>query len=628
MESENVIEYGESNNLNKSMIRAAEISSLICSLTLGPNANFEDNEINNKIVNGNESDPKNTILKKCSNNKMPQITTSNFEKSSKMDINDVKNLQQQLLKENTNKKIEIEVRKKLEHKRLEEIEKHKQIRSNLEALKAEAERRHKLRMIEFDRQVQRELELERQRELAYQEQRKQLAANTRKIQEEKEKLLREQIRKWIEISTKQEDVFTKMLSICNSEFKLLDTYKKELKSLQTLRDANINSLEILKSVCVKLDALSQKFQKDLTEFATAKREAEEKEREKQLLIAAAQKQQQEKEIVTPIQIAAVTPQSHDQIDQIPSADTNLLLSESFKQFNDYMQLLAMKKAQTKRLDDTPELQQIRFALKSAVNFPINLLNEKNKTTLIDGYQKLFNLLSGQRVNTAKGSVSILDHNEASDWCKLRIAEKLIDRCDKESNIVFYSAAIAISLWTKFPDFGEIFKGLLYKECPFLMPHKPTKQSTQTNEEFLSTWGFRITNGICESHAHYEGRINKFAALMAAMWINFPRGEAENPFNIRNGWEYLAKVLNNPPDTNYLHIIGKILEIAGFMLHKVYGKQFIKMMILIRDKYIPSVHSSIDEENIASFNRLRETVTSFFNNKAFTPPEGFLTFGYW
>lgn len=88
------------------------------------------------------------------------------------------------------------------------------------------------------------------------------------------------------------------------------------------------------------------------------------------------------------------------------------------------------------------------------------------------------------------------------------------------------------------------------------------------------------------------------------------------------------VFNNPPDTNYLHILGKILETAGSALHQAYGKQFIKVMLFLRDKYIPAVQSSVDEETSAPFNRLRETLMKFFTENRFAEPKGKLTPGYW
>jgi len=120
-----------------------------------------------------------------------------------------------------------------------------------------------------------------------------------------------------------------------------------------------------------------------------------------------------------------------------------------------------------------------------------------------------------------------------------------------------------------------------------MPVKPAKLKTQSNEDFLISWGFRLTNGVCEEYVYYEGRTTKFAALLAALWISFPRkGESEiSPFDIKHAWIYFVNVLNTNPDSNYFHIIGKLLENSGFMLHQVYGNQFVKLMMLIRGLFL-------------------------------------------
>lgn len=172
--------------------------------------------------------------------------------------------------------------------------------------------------------------------------------------------------------------------------------------------------------------------------------------------------------------------------------------------------------------------------------------------------------------------------------------------------------------------------MLYKECPFLIPFKPSKMKTQSDKEFMVSWGFRLTNDTCEEHVYYEGRTTKFASLLAALWISFPRkGESEiSPFNIKHAWMYFANVLNTNPDSNYFHIIGKLLEICGFMMHQIYGRQFVKLMMVIRDKYIPAVHSAVDEETSASFNRLRDTVNKFFTENKFNEPKGRVILGYW
>ena len=206
-----------------------------------------------------------------------------------------------------------------------------------------------------------------------------------------------------------------------------------------------------------------------------------------------------------------------------------------------------------------------------------------------------------------------------------------DRCVKTPGIEFFAAALTIALRQKFPDFGEVFKATLYKECPLLMPFKPPKLNNQSNEDFSESCGYRLTNGICEEYYHYEARTKRFASLLAALWISFPRKnetECISPYDIRYGWKYFANVLNLPPNSVYLHIIDKMLDVCGFMLHEMYGKQFIKLMLMIRDKYIPIVQSSIDEETTASFNRLKETVNKYFTEKKFNEPKGRVVLGFW
>ena len=617
-------------NLSKFM-RAAEISMLdIGKCTIGPMCERKGVE---KVANGESHE--NIKVKKSpyKSNDHQQVV----DKFSKMDLNDLKCFQQQIYDHGIEKNIEMQVRKKLEEKRLQELENHEKINNNLEKMKLEAEKRHAMKKKDQERQIQLALEKERQKELIYQEQRKALAANTKKIQEEKEKQLKEQIRKFDEVFGKQEAAFLSIIQACNLEMTpSIEIFKKQLNDIKISKEHHKSSLESAKLACIKLDALCQNLQREIKEFENrkvlqAQKEAEEKLAAAQLAAAPTPPPPppQKVESIVPIQIAAVQPRSQDQINQVP-VESSPIQSEAFRIYNEYRQYLITKKEQTKRLDEMPELQQIRFALKFAINNAINMLNENNRTTLIDGYQKLFTLLSGQRVNTSKGSVAVTDHNEAPDWCRLRIAEKLIDRCDKEPSIVFYTAALTIALWQKFPDFGEIFKAMLYKECPFFMPFKPPKLNSQSNEEFLMSWGFRLTNGICEGHVYYEQRTTKYAALLAALWISFPRkGESDiSPFDIRHAWMYFVNVLNNNPDSDYLHIIGKLLEISGFMLHQVYGKQFIKLMMLFRDKYIPAVHSAVDEETSASFNRLRDSVNKFFAENRFEEPKSRVILGYW
>lgn len=422
-------------NINANILkRAAEISKHIHSTTLGPNSSFnsmkETINTNGNHLNGHEKKPKSNLKE----NKSPKVSTDS--NSNIMDINDLKYLQQQIHERQRDKQIEVEVRRKLEEKRREEIERYKLIQEKINDMRKDAELRHQLKIEELERKIEYELELENQKEKIYQEQRKELAVNARKKQEEIERQLQQQVRKYDEFFATQESQFIKLIQICNPEMGSVDSYKNQFRDIKNARENHKTSFEVIKNATIKLDELCQNLHREITEFEIIRRsqiaqqqEAEEQQKKIQAELDA-QAAQHKIEAIIPKQIALVQPQpNQDQIDQVPSGDTANLQRESFRLYNQSKQLLITKKNQTKLLDETPELQQIRFALKLAINNSINFLNEQNRSTLLDGYQKLFNLLSGQRINTSKGNVSITDHNEASDWCKLRIAEKLIVSCN-------------------------------------------------------------------------------------------------------------------------------------------------------------------------------------------------------
>lgn len=515
----------------------------------------------------------------------------------------------------------------LEERQLREKEKYQKIQNDLEKLRQDAERRHREKMESLERQIQHELKLENEREQQYLKQRSELAANSRKILEEQEKQLeqiRAQIKKIGETFIKLEAIFLNTLQSCPNEMsEILNAYTKQHKELRNLKEHSKNSLDGSKTALKKLDALVQSLTKAKNDFEAAQKAREEQFKKEEEEKAAKAAKEAASVVPTPIVIV----QPHQAVNQVTDAEERF---DSKQKFIAYKQLLASLKNETKLLEETPGLQQVRFALKLVINNAINLLNEKNKTTLIDGHKKLINLLTGQRCPTSKGDVAVTDHIQAPTWCRLKIAEKLIDRCEKDPNITFYVAALIIAIWQQFPEFGEILKAVLYKECPFLIPFKPPMINNMSNEEFLQSWGFRINeNGTCEDHTHYESRTTKFAGLLAALWITSPKnGTGQNPYGVENGWKYLALVFNNPPDTNYLHILGKILEISGSALHQAFGKQFIKIMLFLKDKYIPAVQQSVDDETSAPFNRLRDSVMKFFGEGKFVEPKGNLMVGYW
>ena len=253
-------------NLPK-LFRAAEISLLdIGKCSIGPKSTHENNE-KEEIANGEQHEKtKIKKLKSRPNEEHQQV----INKFSRMDLSDLQSFQQKIYEQNLEKKIETEVRKKIEEKIAEEIENNEKIMKNIELMKLEAEKRHVNKRKELEKLLLIELEKERQEELAYQEQRKALAANTKKIQEEKERQLKEQIRKFEDVFIKQESAFLKIIQSCNPEMApSIDIFKKQLRDIKNFKDSHKSSLDSAKSACIKLDALCQNLQKEIMEFEAA-----------------------------------------------------------------------------------------------------------------------------------------------------------------------------------------------------------------------------------------------------------------------------------------------------------------------------------------------------------------------
>lgn len=616
--------------------RAAEISPLVTSVTIGRDSSFIVEELPEK-----DSSP--TVVEK----KTPKTKHAQIVKKSPSLITtaDLTAMQRQIYFQNEEKKLKEQVRKRMEERLIHEKIHNERIQKTLQEMQLEAERKEKAKMEELERQIEAALKIEDENEKVYQNQRLELTKNTRKILEQQEKELRDGLKRFDDHFAQLEISFNKITAQCDPEMsQILEIYKKQFEDLKSQKASNRLSLDGLKIVCSKAEEMCHSLMKHCKDFETqskarkAQKEAEEQQaaenrRIEEERIAA---EQAKAELQASKQIVHVAPQKipSEASPSVPSVGTNqnrpAVASNTGRYYYELMQLVNNKQNSTRQLTEAQELEVIRFALKLAVNNPVNMLNEKNKTTLMEGFQKLHNLLAGQRISTLKGAVAISDHNQAGDWTKLRIAEKLIDACDKKSETTFYIAALTVALWQKFPDFGEIFLAKLFKECPYLVPFRPPKHNGQSDNEFLQSVGYRVDDDRPEQYIHYQSRTSKLAALMAAIWITTSRRDeqAPHPFGIDHGWKYLVNILNSEPDPLHLHIIDKILEISGSTLHQTYGKQFVKMMIALRDLYLPSLRS-VDEGMQAAYNRLRQiTVANFFKENRFEPPKGKLASRYW
>jgi nucleoporin GLE1 len=592
--------------------RAAQITPLITSITIGPNSSYRSFTSDEEEVSENPSE--NSPIK--IENPRRSITI----KTSRITSSDLKAMQLKLYQESEDRKMREKVRKQMEDRIVKERDHYKQIQQKLEAMKLDAEEKHREKIQDLEKNIATALKLEEQEEMKYQNHRAELTKNARKVIEQQEKDLRDNLKRIEDKLNKLESTFNQLAQACNQEnLPVIDLYRKHFDALKEVKNANKSSLDGLKSACIKAEELCHGLVIANAEFEeNAKAQIAKKEAEAQKAAVEAENAAR--------QIA----QTHKQTapEAVPVAPRTT--SETGRRYSELMQILNEKQNATRRLTETRELEGIRFALKLAVNTPINHLNEQNRSTLVEGFQKLQSLLSGVPITTTKGVVKITDHPEASDWTKLRIAEKLIDVSDKKPDTIFYIAAVTVALWQEFPDFGLLFLAQLFKECPFLVPYKPGQLQGQSDVDFLKSWGYRVTEQA-EKYEHYQSRTSNFATLIAAIWITFSRRgvQAPHPFGIDNGWKYMVNIISSQPDPMYLHFIDKVLEVAGSTMHMTFGRQFVKVVMIVRDVYLPSVERNVDASMKGAFDRLRDiTIAKFFRESQFPTPKKKLNANFW
>lgn len=412
--------FDQSSLKNAALERAAKINHLVDSVTLGPNSSFRINEAS--PVSVERETPKVSFAIKPK----PSIQMNN--KPSMITPEDLRALQQKFEQRDENKKLQEKVQKQLENRALKEEENYQKIQVALEEMKLEAERKTKERADALKRHIEEALKIEEQEELAYQKQRADLMMNSRKILEQQEKELRENLKRLDDHFGKLENAFNKIVQSCNPGMsQIIEIYKRQMEDIKQQKNSASLSLDGMKRACINVEELCHALMSAIKDFESqllarkAQKEADERLAQKEAeKIQELAKAEAEKRIA---QAQSVSLQSQTEVRQQAQAHPGL--SETSRYYNQLMQFLNEKQNATKLLSEAQELQSLRFALKVAVNSPINVLNEQNRSSLVEGFQMLHNLLAGQRVETAKGVISVNDHPQANDWTNLRLAEKLI-----------------------------------------------------------------------------------------------------------------------------------------------------------------------------------------------------------
>lgn len=113
----------------------------------------------------------------------------------------------------------------------------------------------------------------------------------------------------------------------------------------------------------------------------------------------------------------------------------------------------------------------------------------------------------------------------------------------------------------------------------------------------------------EDSVQYKEHMCGLISLWGAIVQTVPEpGVGENPYPIRHGWTWMARLCNIPPRAITPALINAFLEIAGTRMLATYPRQFHKVLRLILEQYLPLLAG--DKDAVAAATRLSSYLESY------------------
>ncbi|XP_075542400.1 gle1 RNA export mediator [Dermacentor variabilis] len=239
-----------------------------------------------------------------------------------------------------------------------------------------------------------------------------------------------------------------------------------------------------------------------------------------------------------------------------------------------------------------------FDLLKAVTIPVNAL--ATSSSVKEKLEQLSSLLSGKPFKSGPRTVSTTSHPLALRFCLDRLAEKIVLQGEEQilsnEDTAFPVAALAVGLWCRFPDLGDLLLGHFYMRCPALVPIFFSRSVAASKSEYLRLCGYKCTESSLESESQFLRRITGLVRLYAALlqtplppWHKPANGDrSRQPPGSERGWQWMALCLNTPiEDPDFAAtLICTFLEVAGWALARDYGRQFRKVLHTLCKDYFP------------------------------------------
>lgn len=307
--------------------------------------------------------------------------------------------------------------------------------------------------------------------------------------------------------------------------------------------------------------------------------------------------------------------------------------KSLEKYCELLEYLNNYEQNYKSLLEDPNLKKYRFDCQKAVNTPVNAISPLNGSHIKDKFQKLSDLLNGNKVLIGDAYISAAQHPQGKAYCTDLLARKIVKQGEllvsSHPEAAFPIASVAIALWAYFPEFGKLLCAHFYKNCPYLIPMMMPQVAGQTDEDFYKSRGYKYNSeGAIEKQDQFLKRISGIFKLFAAIWITkMPRCiDAPHPQNLSHAWRWFAAFSNLGSEIDIsATLLCDFLTICGADFSRYYKKQFVKVLKYLVSDYLEEL-GRID--NGGPKTRLDVFIQNYESSGRIPQPVGLLSENFW
>ncbi|XP_074747262.1 mRNA export factor GLE1 isoform X1 [Strix uralensis] len=379
----------------------------------------------------------------------------------------------------------------------------------------------------------------------------------------------------------------------------------------------------------EMRGLISSMQQEITAAVKEKMRDEEEERQKQKELL--KKEQSKAQTPAPAQQSGGKQQKEGL--QVKAEESTM---QWYQQLQDVGEQCVASFSEISNCKDNNEVKKIKTDLQKAATIPVSQISRIAGSQLREVFDKINNLLSGKSVQSGGRTVSVTQHPQGLDFVYYKLAEKFVSQGEEEvashHDAAFPIAVVASGIWELHPQVGDLFLAHLHKKCPYSVPFYPALKEGTSMEEYQRMLGYQVKDSKMEEQDHFLKRMSGLIRLYAAIiQLRWPYGNKDgtHPHGLNYGWRWLAQMLNMEPLADVTAtLLLDFLEVCGNALMKQYKAQFWKIMLLIREDYIPRIEAITSSGQMGSLMRFKKFLEDCLEQKKIPLPKGALQPSFW